>query len=130
MRGGFYRFFYIYLALITAGVGCGFSGCTTTRSAMPLAEEDRALLTVVNQTDYTWTVALRRGGDATLTSTLNPRESSVLHVEEGSYEIEQVVVGSARDAYLVQIVACEFKAGHRYRWPLVTLLSDPVSPLP
>ncbi len=113
-----------------AGVACGLTGCQSTRSALPKVAEENALLTVVNQTDYTWKLVLRRSGSTVLTSTLNPRESSALHVEAGHYEVEQGVTGSTRDAYLMQRVSCDFKAGQRYRWPLVTLLSDPVIPLP
>lgn len=130
MRGGFYQIFCIYLALITAGVACGLGGCKTVSPALTTATEDKAFLTVVNQTDYIWTLVLRRGDNTVLTTTVNPRESSPVYVVAGRYDIEQGVVGSVRDAYLTQVVSFEFKAGQRYRWPLVTLLSEPVSALP
>ncbi len=84
-----------------------------------------AVLEVINRTDYSWALAFTREGSAGSVVAVPARQTIRVRIAPGDYRIEQGVDEGTPDAAdLAQTITATLAAGQRYRWPLLTLLSD------
>lgn len=115
---------------LAVGMALVVSGCSTasrqTAARIPAAA---AGVEVVNRTPYAWKLTFRRDGAPGRVVAVTAGRTVSVEILPGNYRIEQRVDGAPASPQLSQVFDERFDAGQRYRWPLLTLLSETTSPV-
>ncbi|MBX7123438.1 MAG: hypothetical protein K1X42_15025 [Opitutaceae bacterium] len=113
--------FVVTLALVAPGCSTGAQQ-VQARTGNSLVRVD-----VVNRTPYAWRLNFRREGNREQVVTVPLGRTVSVEILPGSYRIEQRAEGVSASPDFSRSIDESFEAGQHYRWPLVTLLSEPLS---
>ena len=113
------------MALVLALVVTGLTRCTVPRQLELTAAESPAVVEVINRTDYSWTLVFTREALPGPVVAVPARQTVRVNIAPGDYRIAQRVEdATAEAAPLAQTITATLAEGQRYRWPLLTLLSN------
>lgn len=112
--------FAVILALVAPGCS------TVSRQVQERTSNLLARVDVVNRTPYAWRLNFRREGNREQVVAVRPGRTVSVEVTPGIYRIEQHAEDVPASAELSRSIDETFEAGQHYRWPLLTLLSEPV----
>lgn len=113
--------FAVILALVAPGCSTGARQVQDRTSAL-LARVD-----VMNRTPYAWRLNFRREGNREQVVAVPSARTVSVEILPGTYRIEQHAEGDSANRDLFRSIDESFEAGQHYWWPLLTLLSEPVS---
>lgn len=99
-------------------------GCTGPSTAVAPREAAGAVLAIVNETDYDWSVTMISGSGLRSATNVSRRDRSVIVLTPGTYEIVQETTGGLSPGEkLRRTLSATFEASERYEWPLRTLMA-------
>lgn len=113
--------FAVILALVTPGCS------TVSRQVQDRTSALLARVDVMNRTPYAWRLNFRREGNREQIVGVRPGRTVSVEILPGSYRIEQRAEGVSASPDFSRSIDESFEAGQHYWWPLLTLLSEPVS---
>lgn len=114
------------LALITIVFAAGCS--TASHQTRIVMAPPVAVVDVVNRSPYAWKLTFQRDGPHGRVVAVPAGRMVSVEIAAGSYRIEQEPEGVSSNAGLSRSIEEKFEAGQHYRWPLLTLLSEPAPP--
>lgn len=112
----------VSLGLTLLAAGCGTVPAPATGPARPVH------FAIVNLSDCAWQITLTPAPDGPARPLrVEARESQMLDLEGGPYEIEQTALNGGTGAELTRRFTIRLEPGQTYRWRLVTLLTAPAN---